>query len=369
MQPWRFHVEGERLWLSLDRARASSLLDVRERPGHLALGAALENLDIAAAASGWSLETALFPVHERPDVVAAMTRTPAAPARAGASLDLLDLVDARCTSRGLGTGAPLGADEITHLVAAAAGRGAHLELVGPGPLAGGAAALARVAAMVGEAERVRCLCAALHGELVAELRWSEAEAAARGDGIDVATLEMSAAELIGVRLAARPDVAAFLRAEDRGRALAGGRTRAQIESASAVGLLSVDSDRPEDWLRAGRAMQRVWLEATRLGLGFQPVGVVLYMGQMLDAPAGAVFTPRERAVLAAQQAERATLFPESRGRVAAMLFRLARAPRPGARSLRRPLAEILRTGTPLGANEPCAPASGQDRAGRRRKAS
>lgn len=382
MQPWRFHVEGERLWLSLDRARAGSLLDVRERPGHLALGAALENLDIAAAASGWSLETALFPARERPDVVAAMTR---APARAGCAAELpaelpgelpaelprypIDLVQARCTNRRLGTGAPLGAGEVARLGAAAARRGAHLELVGPGPLPGGAAALARVAAMVGEAERVRCLCAALHGELVAELRWSATEAAARGDGIDVATLELSAAELTGVRLIARPEVAAFLRAEDRGRALAGGRTRAQIESASAVGLLSVASDRPEDWLRAGRAMQRVWLEATRLGLGLQPVGVVLYMWHMLDAPAGAVFTPRERAVLAAQQAELAALFPGSRGRVAAMLFRLARSPRPGARSLRRPLGEILRAGTPLDASGPCAPASGQDHAGARRKAS
>jgi hypothetical protein len=368
MQPWQFHAEGERLWVSLDRARASSLLDVRERPGHLALGAALENLDIAAAASGWSLETALFPVPERPDVVAASTRAPAASSSAGSAgaFPSIDLVQARCTSRGLGNGAPLGADESARLAAAAAARGAHLELVGPGPLAGGAAALARVAAMVGVAERVRCLCAALHGEMVAELRWSAAEAAAHGDGIDVATLELSEAELTGVRLAVRPEVVALLRAEDRGRALAGGRTRAQIESASAVGLLSVGSDRPEDWLRAGRALQRVWLEATRLGIGLQPVGVLLYMCHMLDTPAAAVFTPPERAALAAQQAELAALFPESRGRVAAMLFRLARSPRPGARSLRRPLGEVLRAGSPLDARALRVPAPAEERADRRR---
>jgi hypothetical protein len=367
MQPWRFHAEGEQLWLSLDRARAGSLLDVRDRPGHLALGAALENLEIAAAASGRPLESALFPEREHPDVVAVMKR---GPARLGSMVELVQLVQARCTNRRLGTGASLGKDEVAALGAAAVARGAHLELVGPGPLPGGPAALARVAAMVGEAERVRCLCAGLHGELVAELRWSVEEAAERCDGIDVATLEMSAAELTGVRLAVRPEVAAFLRAEDRGRALAGGRTRAQIESASAVGLVSVDGDRPEDWLRAGRAMQRVWLEATRLGLGLQPVGVVLYMWHMLGTPAGAVFTPRERAVLAALEEQRAAVFPESRGRVAALMFRLARSPQPSARALRRPVGEILRAGTPMDATARRAPGAEQaDSAGERRKVS
>jgi hypothetical protein len=366
VQPWRFHVEPARLWLSVDRARERNLLSVERRPAHLALGATLENLDIAAAASGWSLETALFPRPGDSDVVAAMTRAPAGPGAVRALGSLIDLVQARCTNRKLGTGERLGADERTRLRAAADERGAHLELVGPGDRRGGEPALARVAAMVGASERVRCLCAALHGELVAELRWSAEEAAQTGDGIDVATLEMSDAELTAVRLLARPEVAAFLREQDGGRALAGGRTRAQIESASAVGLLSVAGDGPEDWLAAGRAMQRVWLEATRLGLGVQPVGVLIYLLHMLDAPAGEVLAPRERALLAAQKAQLDAVFPHSRGRVAAMMFRLVRAAPPSVRSLRRPLGAILLAGAPPQADTAQTPAPGQQHGRARR---
>jgi hypothetical protein len=83
-----------------------------------------------------------------------------------------------------------------------------------------------------------------------------------------------------------------------------------------------------------------------------------------------VFTPRERAVLAALKERFAAVFPESRGRVAALMFRLARSPQPSARSLRRPVGEILRAGTPMDATARWAPGAGQeDSAGERRKVS
>lgn len=339
-QPWRFYAEPSRLWLTVDQERARNLLSVARRPVYLAMGAALENLHVAAAAHGWKVQTEMFPRRGDRDVVAALSL---ASGRAPATAEEQALIDAlprRCTNRKPGTGEPLALADARRLDMAAAGRGAQLELVQD------PAAVAALAALVGEADRVRCLCAPLHREMIGELRWSAEQAAARCDGIDVATMELSDAELAGLRLIARPDVAAFLRAEDRGRALASGHGRALIGSSSAVGLLSVPGDDPAGWVTAGRAMQRVWLEATRMGLAMQPIGTVLYMLHMLDAPAGSVFLPGERAALVAQRARLATLFPRSRDRVATMMFRVARAPEPAVRSHRRPLSEILLAGAP-----------------------
>ena len=45
-----------------------------------------------------------------------------------------------------------------------------------------------------------------------------------------------------------------------------GRDAADFERTPQLALLSSDRDRPEDWLRAGQAMERVLLLATREGL-------------------------------------------------------------------------------------------------------
>ena len=348
VQPWRFHADGARLWLAIDRSRASNLFSVDDRPTLLALGAAAENLCIAAASRGYDAEVRPFPGGEGPDVVAAVALAPfRAPALAERAA-LLAPLQQRVTNRAPGSGALLSTFELKRLHAAVAREGAQLDL------AVGARALGEAAALVGEADRVRFLCGPLHREMFGELRWTPEEARARRDGIDVATLGVGeAAGLAALRVAARPDVAGFLRARDAGAGLRA-HGRVLIESASAIGMLSVDADRPGDWLRAGQVMQRLWIEATRLGLGVQPVGTLLYMLHMLDAPVGAIFSARERRVLAAQAQRLEALFPPVARRVPVMMFRLARAPMPAVRALRRPVDDILLAGRPQAAPPPQA---------------
>ena len=46
-----------------------------------------------------------------------------------------------------------------------------------------------------------------------------------------------------------------------------GADRSGITSAAAVGVISVDDDKPDSWIRAGLCLEHLWLEAERLGLG------------------------------------------------------------------------------------------------------
>ena len=342
-QPWRFHVQGARIWLRIDRARARNLLNVDDRPAYLALGAAVENVCIAAAHRGYAVDVSPFPGHANPDVVAELALRPGQTPDQAALTHLSKLIDPlrrRITNREPGSGELLARREIQRLHAAAASRGASLAL------ALGPRVLRDVATLVAEADRIRYLCSPLHQEMFAELRWTLAQVRRRRDGIDVATLGMHATGLAGLRLAARPDVADFLREREAGTRIGRDSARALVASASAVGMLSVARDRPEDWLRAGQAMQRVWLEAARLGLGFQPVGTLIYMLHMLATPAAAVFRDSERRALMAQKQRMDTLFPPGNQSVPVMMFRLARAPMPAVRSLRLPVDDILYAGAP-----------------------
>ena len=86
-------------------------------------------------------------------------------------------------------------------------------------------------------------------------------------------------------------------------------------------------------------MQRVWLEATALGLAFQPLSSLPYMFARLENGDG--FEGRGRAELAGLRTRYARLFDVSADTGELLLFRVARAEPPGARSERRPLEEVL----------------------------
>jgi hypothetical protein len=165
--------------------------------------------------------------------------------------------------------------------------------------------------------------------------------------VDVATLELTGTQAAAMGLLARPDVAAELRAVNGGAAI-GDPTRERVLAASAVGLLKVPGDSLTTWLHAGRALQRVWLAATRLGLSYQPMTVLLYMFEMLDdaAASASVFTPAERTRLKQLQQRLDDVFDRPGPYPAALLFRLARAPRPTVRSQRLPPDWVLVAGPP-----------------------
>jgi sulfur-carrier protein adenylyltransferase/sulfurtransferase len=97
----------------------------------------------------------------------------------------------------------------------------------------------------------------------------------------------------------------------------------------------------EDWLAAGEAWQRLWLEAERLGLVSQPEMTPLIFARYHRE--GRVFT---RVTAAQATAGRVNdrlgeLFGDDIRDRAVVLGRIGRGPRATARSLRRPLADLM----------------------------
>ena len=345
-QPWRFALERDAIAVRLDRSRSRSLLDASSHSSYLALGAAIENAAVASASLGLHIRVEAFP-DSRDSTKAAVLRLE--PKRGNVCLDglarLLPALERRATNRCLGPPTPPDASDCAQLVTAAAAQGAHLELLTERP------ALVEAAALIGEAERIRFLSPALHADLVAELRWSDEEARETGDGIDVATLELGAADRAAFRLLVRPDTAAALRETGGGSALASIAARS-LEGAGAIGLLRADGSAPAEWLRAGRALERVWLVATELGFAFQPMTSLLYLLELLDLPeAAAALATTERIELRALGDRLGGLFAAQPEYPPALLFRLAKgAPPPRRRTSRRPFSDVFTSDRPCGSS-------------------
>ncbi len=331
-QPWQFRVDGDTIRVLHDRTRGS-LLDANGRAPRLALGAAIENMVVAAAGRGLALEVRPFPVAGHDEIVAEVKLAGPAGAAEEALARLAPFVGVRHTNRRLGERVPLTAAEIDAL-AAAAGADASFDL------RAGDDEIAACADLLAEGDRLRFTVRELHAGMFAEVRLTAEENARTRDGIDLETLEMSPKDRAGLHVLARADVMATLRAQGGGGAL-GDSTRRALAASSAVVLMRTRGEGPAAELAGGRAVERVWLTAAAAGLALQPLGALPYMIDLLDQPARSIFTDEEAGSLRDLDRRLERLFSVAAGQPRLFLFRLARSPATTNRSLRRPLAEVV----------------------------
>jgi nitroreductase len=292
-QPWRFRVDDGAVEVYADRARRLEVLDPDGRELMISLGAAVFTLRVAVRQEGWIPALDTFPDAARPDLVARVRPEQ----RAEPSVDARELAAAivrRHTSRRPFTASVVPADTIEKLRQAAAHEGAFLTVAG-------SVSRTVIVSMGRVAEdRLRKL-----GGYFAELsRWTR-PVPGRRDGIPPTAMgPWDALERIPMR-----DFGVVHPQPSRR-----GET---FEAYPTITVLATDGDGPTDWLRAGQALQRVLLVATRLHLSTTPIS------QPVEIPA-------VREVLSDPRA----------GRWAQMVIRLGYGP-PAGTTPRRPLGEIL----------------------------
>ncbi|MFJ5234207.1 Acg family FMN-binding oxidoreductase [Kitasatospora sp. NPDC088391] len=252
-QPWRFRSaeDGSGVLVFADRTRAVPLADPDGRALLVSVGAALFNLRAAAARNGLPVGTELLP--DRADLAdradgtdgAGAEERPVAVLRFGPRgvpyppAELADAIGRRHSSR-----EPFGNRDVPEavvgeLIAAAAAEGAVLEFLEE-------AGARRVLALTAEAEARIAGDAARRAETGS---WLREEPAA--DGIPERALGPQDPE-------SRVPVRDF--------AGHGPDHPERFEALPQVATVATAGDTPADWLRAGQAMERVWLLATARGL-------------------------------------------------------------------------------------------------------
>src|SRR5262249_3334409 len=153
-----------------DVTRSRTLLDFEGSASFLAIGAAVENMALAAREMGLELECDPFPDPKQLELVARLR-----PRRTSEPSDpLVHQIAERATNRRLGARVALDAADRRALELQAGE--ARLQLVESPAL------LDDLGELLGRGDRVRLLSPTLHHEMMSELRWTSAEARRTRDG-------------------------------------------------------------------------------------------------------------------------------------------------------------------------------------------
>jgi hypothetical protein len=330
-QPWRFHWDGEHLRVLFLAERAESLYDVRSMASWISLGAVITNLTLAAAQLGLQVAVELFPAGDVHEAVA-RARFQAGPV---AAVPLAAAIVSRCVNRRPYQTTPI-PSEVREAMAAliAATPGMRLSWIDTDPAKG------RIAALAAQNDRILFENRELHDGLYRWIRWTRTEAERRRDGMPGDTLELSVVERPGMRLLGswRWARAAAMLGITRILPL---RARKIYGRSGAIALLSVRGDRPEDFVRGGEVLERIWLTATRHGIAFQPITGLTCLLLRMRLTGGERLASHHRTLLARIGEAFERVYPEGAAESPIMLFRLGLAPPPSGRAPRLPVEEVL----------------------------
>jgi hypothetical protein len=247
-QPWQFHIRDNGIDVYADWRRRLDVIDPNGRQLTISVGAAIMNLRLAVHQRGWASVARVPAGPEASRLVAAVDLS--GPAVPDPGLDeLAGSMPRRHTNRQPFAPDPVPKRAVHDLVVAAEIEGASLDVASE-------SARARIVRLIHAAE------AQLRDEGVyaAELAdWTRPRPARHGWGA------WHAAEAVPLR--------------DFGMMTPHRRAPVDVEETyPTILVLSTDGDSRPDWVRAGQALERVWLTAVARGLAIAP------MSQPLEIP-------------------------------------------------------------------------------------
>ncbi len=323
LQPWSFRWDGERLMLLRDSGRDTSLYNVRDLPTFVALGAALENILIAASRLGYAASPVCFPEGPTNTTVASISF-----AQGGRPDPLFDAIAERCSNRKPYATHPLSAQILEALTAEVT----RFPTIGIRWIHD-REPRKRLSKIAAQGDRTLFGNRLIHAHFFSCIRWDEQEIQKTRDGMPIATLELGRAGSVLFRLLRNTSLVQFLNCFGFSR-LAANRSGSMIRKSSAIGLITVPQISPENFLAAGRAFQRVWLTATAQRLSLQPMTgfVLLQLRLMLGELEG--LSKKEVILLDSTRHRLSELF-RLENEVPAIMFRLGIGAPPSARTVRK----------------------------------
>jgi molybdopterin/thiamine biosynthesis adenylyltransferase/nitroreductase len=325
-QPW--HIEATESAVTIRLApQYESAMDVGLRGSAVAVGAAVFNARVAAAAHGILGPVEITESDGNPRLQAVVDLSGTGDDYLAA---LYPVLGTRETNRRHGTPSEMPADTREALRAAARREGARVELLD------GRADLDRAGALLAQADRIRYLTPRLHAEMASELRWPGHDSL--DSGIDVRSLELHPAELVTLDILRRPEVMTLLGDWDAG-AMLGADTQARMAHSSALAVVVADDLSLAGYARGGSAAEAVWLTAQRLGLAVQPISPPFLFAHTTEEHVKV--TPPFAAQLGELRSQFRQMTATRDGEAQILAFRLTVAPPASVRSRRRPLKNAV----------------------------
>jgi len=338
-QPWKWYYTNDCLLLFHDKSRSVSFGDFEDIGSHIAFGATIENLELEATANNIGVITHVFPIPDK-TLVAVFSFTKKETQDLLYQPEILSkYIYTRETNRNFGVRKPIAKNTLDELRKAVVSiSGAEL-IIRDSP-----EEMNALSDIIGGAERLRLLHPEGHYEFFKkELRWSYEHSRDSADGIDLATIKISASDIVGLQLIQDPGVVKLLREWKAGSSLED-LARKSVNSASAIALITMPQYSPANFIAGGRALERMWLKAAELDVSLQPMMSATFHFARLIHGNGQGMPGFMKEEFTQYYKKYEEIFPGIRNKGEVFLFRLCIAEKPEVKSYRIQTDKVLSFG-------------------------
>ncbi len=331
-QPWKWYATDDRIFLFHDKNKSAGWSDPFDDLAHIGLGAAIQNLKLSALHHGYIAEVIYQPSKGDQLLIAEILFKASEKTVPTLEESLFKAIPFRCTNRKKGDRKPIEKKIFDQLSMSAMPDG---ELI----YTQDEKQITELAEIISAVEKERFLHPEGHKEFfIKELRWNEKEAEQTKDGLELATLELSFKDQVGLRVASDPEVIEKTRQWKGGAALQN-LTKYAVLNSSAIALIRLQNGIIPAFIKGGEVIQRVWLAANNLGLEVQPVSAPLFFFKRIkvlnDLP------EETNQILFDLEQRFLRIFPQDKTCTDFFLFRLYKGENPSKKSLRRNLEDSL----------------------------
>ena len=324
-QPWRFEVKGNEVLVFNLPERDQSLYSWGQRASLLAHGALLENMTIAGSELGYKTTINLFSESEKKNLVARVTFQKSIPQKE----PLYAAIEKRTTNRKPYKKIPLSYKEKDKLLEVNnAIEGAKVWLTDDFEK------IKILAKYTSQNEKILFENKHLHNFFFSHINWNLAEDKKKSIGFYIDTLELPPPARLGFKLFKNWTALNIFNKVGLSNMISLVNSKVH-SSASAMGIVAVKDLGPKDFILAGRAMERLWLTATNLGLSLQPLTGILFLRLKVINKDTADFSPRHIKLIKDVYEKVKNIFNAADDSIV-MLFRLGKSDEPSARSCRLP---------------------------------
>lgn len=260
-QPWKFRLTENTVEIHPDLSRTLSVVDGTNRELYISLGAATENLCIAAREFGYKDEVAIVPDADGK----AYIRVSLIKGEDKVIQPLFNQILKRQTNRQIYTGKSISKDTLNLLTSVVPEEGVHLHFYSRK-----SPEYSLLKEFVLRGNEYQMNDKGFKDELTGWIRLNKKDVEKHHDGLTYKAMgSPSVPSFIG-----KPIVRSFLKAKTQNKS-----DRKNIDSSSHLVLLTGIDNTPKGWVALGRTLERFLLETTRLGVANA------YLNQPCEVPA------------------------------------------------------------------------------------
>lgn len=316
-QPWRFKVSGDTIRVINAAEKDTSLFNWRQRTNHVALGACIENMKISAEGRGYRVDITCFPDPSDEYIVAEISFTP----DPTAGNNLASYINKRASNRKKYWPKKIEKEKLNALANLSGVDGRISFIVSE-------VDIQNLASIVSAGEKLALENKDIHDFLFSHVTWNKNEDARR-HGFLIDTFEFALPQRAAFKLFSRWSILKLFLPFGIANAIAKDMERVHA-TAAAFGAIIAPGDSPEDFLRAGMLLQRLWLTATSLDLSLQGVTAVGFLGPCVLADEASGLDLKHQQLLRVRYGELSKIFALDGNESFGFVFRLGYADPPSA---------------------------------------